>query len=247
MSDETKQKLKNIHDAVLEAIHTDAVAMRPRYHFVLKSTLWFLGACVAFGVLLYFMSFVAFVFRSNDLLLLPYIGPGGWASFFLSLPWLLLLGVFVLFLVLQVLSTHFAFVYKRPLVHTILGSVFLLVIGSTLIGQATLHERVYERNRQHPLLVADMLYGHAIKDPHNVRTGIVVARTSETMRVRGNDGTEFLVHITPTTKMPLPPIAAGTPVMIIGEERSGTITARGIRPLERGRYLPFPYGKTPEK
>lgn len=246
MSEETKQQLKNIHDKVLEAIHTDAVTMRSRYYFIARSALWILGVTLAFSVMLYLVSFIAFIFRGNSLLLLPHIGPGGWMNLFISLPWMLLFFVFALFVVLQILSTHFSFVYKRPLVHTILASIFLLTIGSVAIGQMTLHERAYELNEGHPIPLTGALYENAIRDHGNIHTGKVTEINGTEFNIRNRNGKEYTVSVTPDTKVPPVKITEDTLLMVIGDEDDGIITADGVRPIDKGRPV-FPHEDRQER
>ena len=243
MSEETKKQLKKMSDKVLEAINTDAVVMRSRYYFMARSALWILGVVLAFGLTLYLISFAAFVFRGNGLHLLPSLGAGGWLNLFISLPWILLLVVFVVFVLLQILSTHFSFVYKRPLVHSILTSIFILVIGGVAIGQTQLHDRAYELSQERRLPIAGPLYRDAIRDRGDVHIGVVENLTETGFTLATRDGERYTVKTTDATRTPPNGVAEGAMVLVVGAEEGSTIEAHGIRPFAGdARKPPFPKG-----
>jgi hypothetical protein len=72
----------DIQDAVMQRIHAGAVAMRPRWQFVLQGLLWGFGAILALLVVLYLASLAVFVLRSSGLLFAPFLGPRGWFDIF---------------------------------------------------------------------------------------------------------------------------------------------------------------------
>jgi len=239
MSEETKKQLKNMSEKVLEAIKTDEVTMHSRLYFLSRTTLWILGVILSFGLTLYLISFAAFIFRGNGLHLLPHLGAGGWFNLFISLPWILLLGVFVVFLLLQILSTHFSFVYKRPLVHTILASIFILVIGGVAIGQTTLHDRAYRFSQEHNVPLAAPMYRDAIRDRGDVHIGTAEGFEGETLLLKNRNGETYMVTISESTRMPRVGITTSSMIMVIGPEDDGKIQAIGIRPFDANKPL-FP-------
>jgi len=239
MSDETKKKIKDLSAKVLETIKSDNVTMHSRYYFMARSTLWTLGLILAFSVTLYIVSFIAFVFRGNGLLLLPALGGHGWFVLFMSLPWLLLVLVFGIFVVLQLLSMHFSFVYKRPLVHTILGSIFLLVVSGVLLAQTTIHERVYEMSVGRKLPFAGQFYAHALLDRDDSHVGLLTTFDKETASYvfERRDGGSFTVVVTEETRLPPFALEFNFPVLVLGEIENGVINALGIRPFAPNTVL----------
>lgn len=244
MSEKTKQQLKNFRDTVLNTIQTDKVTMHSRYYFLARTALWVLGIILAFGTALFLLSFVAFVFQGNGLYLLPQLGFRGFTVLFMSLPWLLLLLIFMVFVVLQVLSTHFAFVYKRPLIHTILGSIFLIIIGSALIAHTPLHDRAYTLSNQQKLPIAGSFYRDAVRDKNDVHIGTIenLTETSFTLHARG--GEIYTVFVSDDTRKPPMVLGDGAVVMVLGVEKEGAIQAHGIRPFDDMRPPVFPSQQT---
>jgi len=239
MNEKTKEQLKNMQEKVLEAIQADEVTMRSRYYFIARSALWIIGTLLAFSLALYLISFVAFIFRGNGLSMLPHLGAGGWLNLFISLPWILLLGVFVVFLLLQILSTHFSFIYKRPLVHTALGSIFILVISGIAIGQTALHDNAYRYSQEHGTPFAAKLYKGAIRDRGDVHVGVLERTEEETFVLTNRNGETYTVLITEATQMPPSGIATSSTVIVIGPSDEDTITAVGVRPFDEKRPV-FP-------
>ncbi len=228
---ETKKQLNNLKETVLKAIEEDKVSMHSKLYFLSRSALWALGFLLTLTLTIYLISFITFIFRGNSLHLLPQLGPGGWFNLFVSLPWVLLLIVFSVFVLLQVLSTHFSFVYKRPLVHTLLASIFLVVIVGVAIAQTSFHERAYERHKE------GFMYKGALKDKGEIHIGRVTQINGAGFNIRNREGETYIVSVTPTTKMPPFKISTSTIMIVMGAEDNGVITAVGIRPVQKQRRV----------
>jgi len=237
MSEETKQHIKNIREKVLHAIIADNVTMHSRYYFLARTTLWVLGSILAFGTALFLISFIAFVFKGNALYLLPNLGPHGWLTLFISLPWIILLLVFAVFVILQVLSTHFSFVYKRPLVHTILGSIFILIVGGLAIAQTNLHERAFELSQGNKLPIAGDFYRKALVDQDNLHVGVVhLLEDASQFVLESRDGGLYTVLLSENTRMPSTTVLMEDAfIVVMGESEDDKISAIGIRPFDIGR------------
>ena len=248
MSEETKKQLKDMSEKVLQAIKTGNVSMHSRYYFFARSALWILGVILVFSLTLYLMSFITFVFRGNALSALLAFGSHGWLVLLTSLPWLLLLATFAIFVALQLLSLHFSFVYRRPLVHTALASIVVLVAGSALMAQTTLHEHAYELSRERRLPIAGPIYRIAIGDRDDRHIGIITAMNDEVFTIRGRDGEVFYVNIATSTRIPRGrdfAFATGTPIVVFGDlDNDDDIDAVGIQPLDR---CPTPFHCDREK
>ena len=246
MVDEAKKQLDTMKEKVLTAIETRNVSMRSRSYFLIRTALWIAGTLLVFVLTLYLTSFAAFVFRGNGLHLLPQLGPQGWGTLLLSLPWLVLLSLFVVFVILQILSTHFSFVYKRPLVHTILGSIFILVIGSVAIAQTALHERAYRLSEEGRLPFGGPLYSGAMHDRDDMHIGTITTLTDSSFILAHRNGETYHVIITDTTRLPRRTLENGDVVIVLGDDEDDVITAFGIRPFRPGdALLPPRHGNTP--
>ena len=59
---------------ILETIKARHIAMRPKWHFVLKSSLKVLGIIMLFLTIIFMASFILFVLRATGVLFVPLFG-----------------------------------------------------------------------------------------------------------------------------------------------------------------------------
>lgn len=235
MTDKHEKPENTVSENVLQRIADERISMHSKYYFVAKSGLWILGTIVLFGLTLYLLSFIEFVYRTNGLSSLPSLGSKGWLVLLTSLPWLLIVGMLGIFVILQVLSTRFSLVYKRPLVHTTLASVVILVAGTTLIAHSTLHEQVLRVSHDRGLPIAGPLYRSYTADRSDRHIGVVTKVDEMLYTVTSRTGDIYVVKVATSTRVPrsAAAIATGTPIIVIGELDDDVIEAHGIRPLDR--------------
>ncbi|PCI89925.1 hypothetical protein COB18_02250 [Candidatus Kaiserbacteria bacterium] len=236
MSNKTNNEIKKVRENIIDAIKNSNVTMRSRYYFVARSALWIFGITITAGIVIYLISFMTFIFRGSGLSLLPHLGPQGFIALFISLPWLLVLGIFIIFILLQILSTHFSFVYKRPLVHTILGSVFVFVILGILIGQTTLHDRAYRLSQNNKLPFAGSIYRESLRDRGSMHMGTIThLNATSSFTLTDRKGTELHIQVDFDTRLPRRTLSNGMNVMVMGKVDKDTIKAVGIQSFDPER------------
>lgn len=233
--------MDTLQKKIKDAIEKNEVSMHSRMYIYGRTLLWTSATILMFGTVLFFVSALIFVFRANGLHLLPFFGSRGWMALFFSLPWLLLGVVAIVSVLLFTLSRHYAFVYKRPLVHTLLAGIVVLACGGVLIAYTTLHERAYERaHNQHGLPIAGPLYRGAIGDRPDVHVGIVSELTPDSFVLNRRDGQKTTIIIEGTTLMhPELQLAEDMLVVVMGDAVEDTVHALGVRPAEKKGVL-FP-------
>lgn len=232
-----------IKQSIMQRITQGSVRMRPRWHFLLLSILIAVGSLIVFLALMYAVSLVVFFLRESGAWFTPSFGGRGWYSFFGSLPWVLmaLLGVFVL--VLEILVRRYAFVYKKPLLSSVLVVLAAVLLGGFIVSQTPLH-REMRSFAKHGLLPPplDRLY----RPPFHMRSddifeGVVVATTSNGVIVSDEDRATSTVIIGPRTRLPYGThFAPGDRVVIVGDEiEDDTVQAFGIRTVENEEGYEF--------
>lgn len=196
----------NIEKNVMSAIKSGKVFMRSRAHFLLKSAGAVLGVLFILGALLYVVSFILFMLRVNGVLAFPSFGLPGLLVLFSSLPWLLILLALVLIAILEVLSKKFSFVYRQPVLYSLVAIVALVGGIGILVDKTPFHVQTASFLERHQFPGGRFLYeqvgavrfrqagagivveigddGFVIEDPRGNR--IVVATSSET-RFPGED------------------------------------------------------------
>lgn len=227
-----------LQDKIMSAIRSGDAQMRPRWHFVLKSTLYALGAAILIPFLLYVTSLIIFFLRESGVWFAPVFGMRGWASLFHSLPWMLL-GLIALFLVvLEVLARHYAFVYKRPLIMSIVGVLAVVFVGGFLVERTMIHDRMRDfahGNRLPPPLQG--IYGrpgHFLPRGDVYRGTIAELKNDGFVIVNAEDTSTTSVVITPETRLPYGSgFKVGDMVMIMGDSpHPDIIFAFGIRTVD---------------
>ncbi len=232
------KKQNNLSTYVMSQIKKGNVKMRTRIHFVLVSTFWILALLIVFGVALFLVSFVVFVMRGNGIFELTHFGASGFSSVIITLPWLLLFGILLLVAVLELLAKHFAFVYRRPLVYSILGIIILIIIGGVLIGKTQIHDRAFERASQSRLSFAGPIYEHygKAKLDENIHIGVLMVNDNELI-LETREGDSYVLNISDQTRKP-PKLNSGMEVFVLGRLEKNTIEVKGIKPVNKERFFP---------
>lgn len=221
--------MNNIRDKVLKAIETGHVAMRPRWHFVLRGVLLAVGIALVFLAVIYFASFIVFSLHNTGAWFAPGFGLRGFGPFFLALPWLLILLSLLFIIVLEILVNRYSFAYRKPLLYSVAGVIMFAVAGSAVIARTSFHRGLHERARAHHLPFGEVLYRGYDRRPDNVTAGRISDLSDGKLRIRDfRGGEEFEILIGPGTDYPAD-LAASDAVVILGNRSTSTIQAVGIR------------------
>lgn len=234
----------NISEHVLEAIKVGQVRMRPRWYFTLKTALLIFGAILAILALLYVVSFIIFMERLTGAGFAPANGLHGWAVFFRTLPWLLVLVATAFIITLEILVRRYAFAYRRPLLYSAAGIVVITFVGGFLIAETPLHvELLSYAQRNHSFFGGERLYRYADEQQiAEIHRGLIVATTSEGFIIQNRRGATTTVVL---SRAVLPFVTdqmiPGAPLIIFGEDENNVIQAVGLRvPPPRFRPLLAP-------
>ncbi len=231
--------MNNLANNIIQKIKAGEVHMQPRWHFVLKTALLLTGTLLTFLIAIYILSFVLFTLHNSGLWFAPEFGSRGVMMFIMGAPWLLLsiLGLFLLFL--YVLVSHYSFSYRKPLVYSIIGIVFLIISTSSLIHLSGIHDRLESFANEHSVPGLRPFY----QDPQARRPGGVEIGTINQINESGfllMIDRQELVQIIITKETKLPPDytpVEGEMVLVIGERNDqDSITAFGIKPAKDGRF-----------
>ncbi len=239
MSEKIKNNLETLASRVIKEIKQENISMHSRIYFMFRTSLWVLSIVFISAATLYLVSLIAFIISGNALSGLTFFGMRGFVIMLHSLPWLLILAVASLILLLELLGSHFRFMYKRPFVYSILAFLTILIVGGTLLAKTTLHNRVFKLTEGNNLPIAAPLYhGYALRHSEYMHIGTIKEIVGNKILITTRDGDSVTVLIQKSTRRPPRAILEnGMTVMVVGEKKGTTITADGIRPLERGKTL----------
>jgi hypothetical protein len=231
-----ENKPLDLRDEILQEIEEKHIKMRPKWQFVLYSMVAILAGIVLWLTLIYVASFIVFILDYNGVLVLPNLGDKSWFYFLLSLPWLLIILIIILFYLLEYIVKRFSLSYRRPLIYSILITVFLIVVGTYSISKTSLHRALLDSAEKDRLPIAGPLYrrfGH----PHfkNIHKGIIIELAPPDRFMLRNQTNELLqIIITPRTRLPRGrSFGVGDLMVVFGERvESSTVEAIGIQKIK---------------
>ena len=241
---------KQIRDQVLEAIKSGRVAMRPRWRFVLKAVLGVLGGALLFLALLYLVSFIIFALRRTGVWFVPIFGARGWFVFLVSLPWILIIFSLIFIVVLEILVRRYSFAYRRPLLYSALGIIFLVLLGGVIVASTPFHGRVfrYAVGNRTPF-AGDFYRGFGMPHFQDTYPGTITEVASTSFMMQDPQGEVLKIFISQKTRLPLGmDLEAGDAVVVFGPREGDTINAFGMREVDEDfefsgmgmRHVPMP-------
>ena len=222
----------------MKAIRNGQVHMRPRWHFLLISALSITGAFIVLLTLLYVTSLGFFFLRDSGAWYAPSFGARGWFGLLHSLPWILILFVAIFILILELLVRRYTFVYKKPLVISIVVILALVFLGGLAIAQTPLHRTLMLSARRGDLPpVLNAMYGHPLRTPPpgDMYNGKIVGLLKSGFVIvdEGGAGTTTVI-VTPDTRLPYgEDFTLGERVVVVGDSSAtGTVQAFGVREID---------------
>lgn len=247
---EKKSSSPDVRSEVLHKIHRDEVKQRSRSYHVLKTIVIVVGILFVFLLSVFIISFVVFLVRVNGATILPSFGIRGIGLFFASLPWLLILLAVAFIFCIELLSRRFSVSYKRPLLYTILGIVFVVAVLGFVFGRIGIHERLSSVSQKHDIPFAGEMYKKpGMKHPRGSVIGTVLERIDNGFLIETQKGETLEVHVSSKTHSPhgdvFESFTQGDKIIIMGKRDGDTIEAFGIhlfppKPLKKKNDQPPP-------
>lgn len=231
--------MNKIKEDILRKIKSGEVAMRPRWYFVLQTCLWSLGLLISFLIAIYLLSFVMFAFRESGIMLAPLFGFGGIVFLVVNSPWLLISLVLLFMMVLFLLSNHFSFSYRRPLIYSIIGISFLVILISSLLHTVSIHDRMFEFAERHRVPGMQPFYRHQLDyEARGLLTGKVIEMNPSDIVLKVPNGKIYKVNLNEKTRMPRGTMpSVGSVIFVAGfYEDDTTITALGVRLADKPKH-----------
>ena len=183
-------------------------------------------------MVLYLISFVLFIFHQSGSVFAFGFGFRGISFFIMSSPWLLIGTSFIFLILLYLLVTQYSFSFKQPLLYTMLSLILLSLLGSWLIQQTTVHQRIGHFTERHDVPVFSPLYRNAMNQrPDGLVVGQITEISGSDLVLTSEQGESITIKITEKTRMPREtPIIVGEYLIVFGERDESVITAFGIKP-----------------
>jgi len=235
-------KNQNIKKNILEQIQRGEISMKPKIFFVLKSFAVAFGLIIGTLIALFLFSFIIFTLKGSGALYLPDFGGRGLFLLLLAIPWLLIVATLALVALLETLARKFAFVYRKPVVYSVLGILLIVVFAGSAIASTPIHKKVYDRAHEKSLpLGGGEFYKHYGKmEFRGGFAGSIEAIDSDGLGVLTAEGKSVIVSTSTKTKYPRDKkLSVGDNIIVVGEVVNGKFEAFGIKQLrsERVPYL----------
>jgi len=228
------QQQKSIKERVLEKIKSNRIKMRPRFYFVLKTVLLAVGFFVAGALVLFLISFISFHLRASGVWYLPSFGFRGLGIYLRLMPWFLILAGLILILILEILAKRFSFVWRRPIIYSLLTIILIALIGGFIIERTPFHQGLFFQARQGKLPFAGPVYrSFGMPRFHDVQRGVVEEVIENGFKIRTFDYQLLTVVLAEETQFPFgKEIEKGDTVVVMGEREDDTVRAFGVRKID---------------
>jgi hypothetical protein len=225
---------KSLREKIFQKIESGQIKMRPKFHFILKTLLVACGIFLATLLILFLVSFIGFHLRASGIWYFPTFGWRGFAVYVGLLPWFLIILSIILILLLEVLTKHFSFVWRRPIFYSLLVIILIAVIGGFLIERTSFHPNLFLRARQGNLPLMGPIYREfGMPNFRNVYRGVVEEVTEDGFRIRTFDDQLLTVILAQEAHLPFKEeIEQKDTVVVMGERRDDTVRAFDVREID---------------
>ncbi len=235
---EKDNKEKEISRRVVSKIKQGELKMKPKAYFAAKTTLFVGLLALAFLLALYFGSLIIFVLRINDIFLFHGMGPQAIRSILLSFPWYLVLLLLALIILAEVIAKKFRFIYRKPLIVSLLIILILVFLTSFLVDKSSLHHSFFKLAKQERLPLAGRMYRDLGNlEMENVYFGRILGKRDNLWIMELDSGEEVSLKITERTRgrRIFSEIEKSNKVIVIGELEDDLIDTHSFKRIE-GRF-----------
>ena len=235
------QEKKSITSEVLDKIKSGDIKMKSRLYFCLKIFLLALGVLILSFFIVYIVSFIIFSLRSSGILFLPSFGSPGMKIFLKSLPWVLILVAAILIILLEMFTKHLTFVYRRPIIYSLLVIIFFSLLFGFMIEKTPFHSGFFMLSKEDRLpLFGPMYRDFGAPKLNNVHYGMILEITDDGFIIETPRNEEITIIINSETKIKIDSDFKENDMIVVMGDRSGDVVeAVEIHKTERNNNL-FP-------
>ena len=238
-----KNQLEKNHitEKILSKIKTEKIKMKPKSYFVLRIIFLVLGTLALTFFIIYLISFIIFSLRASGTLFLPRFGFPGMRILISSLPWFLILTSGILIILLEIFTQKFTFVYRKPILYSLLVIIIIVSMGSFLIGKTSLHSSLFWKAQEKRLPAMGSIYrNYGAPQIDDVHQGVISKVTENGFEIETLSGEVLDVIVGPKIYSTLESdIKKDDVIVVLGKQSSSTIQALGLRKVQKDFNL-FP-------
>jgi hypothetical protein len=229
------EQFHSLRENILSAIKRGEVAMRPKWHFILRTVLIVLGLFIAGLLAVYLASMAVFLMKVSGGWFGPTFGPSGMRTFFFSVPWVLVGASTGFIVVLELLARKTEVARRTPLLFSAVGVIALVVIGAIVVDRAAVHPLLMERVRRGEMPMMRGMY--AVNQRDDIVRGVILEKNDDQFVIQDPNNKKITIIISAETRMPpVWVVEPGEAIVALGEMRGDEFIALGIRPVEPMRF-----------
>jgi hypothetical protein len=191
-------KQDNFKENLLDKIEN--LKQKPKYFFVLEQIFFVIIFLFSLGFAFYFISFIGFLLSEKDIFYAPFFGLEGIKILFFSLPWFLFLIAFIFLILSLIIFRHFEYAYKKPVIISLFGIIFFLIISHIIFVETGIQKFVKEESFRRNIPIAPKpLKDFRNKLPEKVFVGKVIGTTTDSVLIKRKDGRIFEIEVATNT------------------------------------------------
>jgi len=234
-NEENKQSISEI---VAAKIKSGEIKMKPKFYFAFKIFLLAAGLFLLTFAALFLVSFIMFYLRVNGIFASPAANFWGLRVLFSSLPWVLILLVVLLIATSEIFAKHFSFVYRKPVLYSVLAIILIILVGGFIIDRTNFHLNLFLKARSGNLIFAGPIYrDFGMPEPRGLHYGVVTEIIENGLKITNPRGKQMKVTIDSKTRLPDKEINVGDALFIMGEIDGDTIEAFDIKIANKDKNL----------
>jgi len=232
--------MNNVKDSVLNKIKQGEVAMRPRWHFMLKGVLALSGICILTLWLIYLLSFVVFALVTSGVIMIPAFGVRGVVEVWSALRWGLIFIAAVFIILLEILVNRYSFGYRKPLLYTLFAIISFTIVGTFVVSKTGIHELAMQRSVESRLPVMGHFYkGYGLPPHERISVGEILLINKNGFVLNERVEGRLNVTINDYTKVPTgAAFGVGDQVVVFGLRQEDEIEAWGVKPFYGKMFRP---------
>jgi len=165
---------------------------------------------------------------------MPGLGIRGLMTFFVSLPWFLIIVGLLFLLALEFFVKKYTFAYRKPVLYSVVALILFVGLSSILIDRTSLHSGWMQKagNNELPLM-GNMYRGYRQMREHDAYVGVIKNIDQNSFELVDKDEQVLFVNITNQTRIfKRQVLQEGDLVMVMGELDNNKIEAFGIHKVE---------------
>lgn len=226
---------KNDSDEIINTIKSGETKMHSRAYFFAQAALVVLGAVLLFLLILFVATFIIFALQENGGFFAANFGPAGWGTFFVSLPWTMLLLSLALVLILWILLRRYSVVYHQPFLYTLLLLIVVISLIAVFLFPSSIHGGIfrYASRNQVPVVAGVYEFETTPISGMGIYRGQVVTRaTSSFVLEDGMRQTSTVLVMPAAASSELGQADPGDYVIVFGHGvATATIQASGVETI----------------